>query len=174
MDGSNAKPMLTDELYNRRSSQNPSGLVWSRSSVSNPPERIDHMPAAKKPLGQQYYEEVESLKSQGMSNAEAIREVAKRRDMKENAIRGGIHQYRSRHLDGGATSTRRGRRAAPRSVDDYLADAKRALETARDLIDQEVDQAKAELDAAQKRYDDLVASTKDRKEDIDRRLAALS
>lgn len=133
------------------------------------------MSAPKKTLGQQYYEEVEQLKSQGMSNADAIREVAKKFKANENAIRGGIHQYRSRHVDGGAASTsRRGRRAATPSVDDYLADARKALEAARNLIDSEVEQAKAELEAAQKRYDDLVASVKERKDDIEKRLAALS
>lgn len=39
-----------------------------------------------------------------------------------------------------------------------MASARKALESARDLIDQEVNEAKAALDAAQARYEQAVAS----------------
>ena len=54
-------------------------------------ERIYQM-ADDKSLGQTYYEEVEALKAHGTSNADAVREVAKKHHKKDNAVRGGIHQ----------------------------------------------------------------------------------
>jgi hypothetical protein len=138
-----------------------------------------HMPGIvpaerPKPKGQTYHDEVEDLKTQGLSNADAIREVAKKHSATENAVRGGIHQYLSRHA-GGASSSRRGSRTAraAKTVDDYVANARTALESARDLIDQEVNEAKAALDAAQARYDQAVASVKERKADIEKKLKAL-
>jgi predicted nucleic acid-binding Zn-ribbon protein len=130
--------------------------------------------ADKKPMGQTYYEEVEALKTQGSSNADAIREVAKKYGKNENAIRGGIHQYKSRHLNGSAPAARRGRRASSVSVEDYVANARKALEDALALIDSEVSNAKAALGAAQARYEEAQASVKDRKADIEKKLAALS
>lgn len=128
-----------------------------------------------KSMGQTYYDEVESLKANGTSNADAVREVAKKHGKNENAVRGGIHQYKSRHVNGGsATSARRGRRGATPSVDDYLANARQALESARDLIDHEVEEAKSALDAAQARYDQVQSSVKDRKADIEKKLKALA
>jgi predicted nucleic acid-binding Zn-ribbon protein len=127
-----------------------------------------------KSLGQIYYEEVEALKEGGMSNAEAIREVAKKHGKNENAVRGGIHQYRTKHLGGGAgTTTRRGRRSAP-SVEDLMAQARKSLEDALALVDREVDDAKAALEAAQARYDQAVAEVKDKKAEIEKKLKALT
>src|ERR687894_2993854 len=76
-----------------------------------------------KTLGQQYYEEVEALKSQGVSNADAIRQVAAQHDKKENAVRGGLHQYKSK-LNGGEPSTPRRSRTGKASVDDLLENAR--------------------------------------------------
>ena len=131
--------------------------------------------SADKSVGQTYYEEVETLNAGGMKNADAVREVAKKYDKNENAVRGGIHQYKKSHLDGGAstTITRRSRRARAVTVDDYLANARKALEDALALIDQEVNEAKAALDAAQARYEHAVASVKGKKADIEKKLAAL-
>lgn len=123
-------------------------------------------------LGQQYYDEVEALKANGMSNADAIREVAAKHGKKENAIRGGLHQYKSK-LNGGSASTPRRSRSATASVDDLLASARENLERALALVDTEVTEAKAALDAAQARYDEVVSSVKDRKADIEKKLKAL-
>lgn len=49
---------------------------------------------SKKPLRQRYYEEVEALKASGWSNAEAVREVARRFGKQESAVRQSIHKYR--------------------------------------------------------------------------------
>ena len=126
-----------------------------------------------KTLGQQYYEEVETLKAQGVPNAEAIRQVAAAHDKKENAVRGGLHQYKSKLNGGGSRTPRRGRNTAA-SVDDLLASARQSLESAVALIDDEVAQAKAALDAAQAHYDEVVASVKDRKADVEKKLKALA
>jgi uncharacterized protein YoaH (UPF0181 family) len=126
-----------------------------------------------KTLGQQYYEEVEALKAQGMSNADAIREVADKHGKKENAVRGGLHQYKSKR-NGGDPSTPRRARAGKASVDDLVASARQSLERAVVLIDQEVTAAKVALDAAQAHYDQVLASVKDRKADIEKKLKALT
>lgn len=127
-----------------------------------------------KTLGQQYYEEVEALKAEGMTNADAIRQVAAQHDKKENAIRGGLHQYKSK-LGGGETSApRRTRTATKTSVDDYLASARQSLESALALIDQEVAEAQAARDAAQARYDEVVSYVKERKADVEKKLKALA
>lgn len=130
-----------------------------------------------KTMGQTYYEEVEDLKSSGTSNADAIRQVAEKYDKNENAVRGGIHQYRSKHVDGngnGATPSRGRRRSAAPNVDDYLASARQALESALLLIDQEVEQARTALEEAQAHYDQVQASVKDRKVDIEKKIKALA
>lgn len=130
--------------------------------------------AEDKTLGQRYYEEVEVLKAQGVSNAEAIREVAAKHGKKENAVRGGLHQYKTK-LNGGepAASPRRSR-TGKASVDDLLASARQSLESAVALIDQEVADAKAALDAAQAHYDEVVSAVKDRKADVEKKLKALA
>jgi hypothetical protein len=125
-----------------------------------------------KPLSQRYYEEVEALKADGLGNADAVRQVAEKHGKKENAVRGGINQYKRIHLSGGSGS-RRTRRGA-KTVEDHLASARASLETALELVDHEVEQAKAALDAAQARYDDAMASVKDRKENIKKKLSALA
>lgn len=127
----------------------------------------------EKPLGQRYHEEVTRLVGEGMSNADAIRSVAKSFGKTENAVRGGIHQYRARHNVGGSgRGTRRTR--SRESVDDYLSNARSALKSALDLIDREVDAARKDLDAAQARYDKAVASVAGRKAEIQSKLNALS
>lgn len=126
-----------------------------------------------KRLSQVYYEEVEALKSGGMSNADAVRATAEKHGKNENAVRGGLHQYKSK-LAGGATAGRSRRRSASNTVEDYVAHARKALEEALAMVDKEVDEAKAALDAAQARYDEAVASVKARKTDIERKLKAWS
>lgn len=126
-----------------------------------------------KTLGQRYYEAVEALKAEGVTNAEAVRQVAATHGKKENAVRGGLHQYKSK-LNGGGTSTPRRGRTAAASVDDLVASARESLERAVALIDDEVAQAKAALDAAQAHYDEVVSSVKDRKADIETKLKALA
>jgi hypothetical protein len=130
---------------------------------------------ADKPLGQAYHDEVEALKAGGMSNADAIRATAAKHGKTENAVRGGIHQYKSRH--GGSSSAasgRGGRRTRTVSVDSAVAQARKALEQALELIDREVDRAARELKAAQDRFESATTSVRERKTEIERKLKALS
>jgi hypothetical protein len=141
--------------------------------------REDHLMATvtdttDKTLGQQYYEEVEALKAEGVPNAEAVRQVAAAHDKKENAVRGGLHQYKSRLSGGGDSASPRRSRTAPASVDDLLARARQSLQSAVALIDREVADAKAALDAAQTHYDEVLASVTDRKADVEKKLLALA
>lgn len=126
----------------------------------------------EKTLGEQYNDAVEELKAGGMSNADAIREVAKKFNKTENAVRGSLHQYKTRNGDGGPT--RRRSRTQPASIDDLLKGARESLEQALTLVDKEVDEAKAALDAAQHRYDEVVAGVKDKKADIEKKLKAMA
>jgi transposase len=128
------------------------------------------MATQTKTRAQTYHEEVEALKADGMSNADAVRAVAEKHGKSISAVRGSLYQYRTQHANGGSIP-RRGRR---RSVEDHMASARQSLEQARDLIDQEVAEAKAALDAAQARYDQLTTSAAERKADIEQRIAALS
>lgn len=127
-----------------------------------------------KTLGQQYYEAVEALKAKGTSNAEAIKKVAADFGKKENAVRGGIHQYKTTQLSGVSGTVRRVRRAAKLTVDDFVANARRELENALAMVDSEVEQAKQALDEAQARYDKVTAEVKERKADIGKKLKALA
>jgi hypothetical protein len=172
----NAKPVLTGHIYDsgRFAESESSGSIDLGHYQSTREE--NYQMAEDKSMGQTYYEEVEALKAGGTTNADAVREVANKYDKKENAVRGGIHAYKSRHVNGNTPAAtprpRRGR--ANLSVDDYLANARQAVESARDLIDQEVNEAKAALDAAQARYDEVQASVKERKADVEKKLKALA
>lgn len=183
----NAKPVLTGDIYDSESfagDESAGSIDLGHNKTIR--EEIHHMAEQTsgtkvvevhppKPLNQTYFDEVEALKSQGMSNADAVREVAKKHDKNENAVRGGIHQFKTKHSgSSGPTATVRRLRQKAASVDDLVATARQALESARDLIEQEVTDAKAALDAAQARYDEVAASVKDRKADIEKKLAALS
>jgi hypothetical protein len=127
-----------------------------------------------KPLGRVYYEEVEAMKSEGTSNADAIRTVAEKHGKKENAIRGSLHQYKTRHLNGNGASAPGRSRRAPLGVEDHLANARQSLQTALEVIDQEVAAAKAALDTAQAHYDEITTSVSERKADIEQKLKVLS
>jgi hypothetical protein len=123
-----------------------------------------------KTRGQQYHEEVEALKAEGMSNAEAVRTVAEKHGKSIGAIRGSLYQHRTR-TNGGSTPRRR---RGALSVEDHIAGARDSLNAALGLIDQEIIEAAAVRDAAQARYDELTASAETRKAEIEQRLAALS
>ena len=127
-----------------------------------------------KPLGQLYHEQVEALKAEGMSNADAVRAVAAKQGKQQNAVRAGIHQYKSRHDGGGGATPRRNRRSSVATIEDHLAAARKSLESALGLLDREVGEAKTALDAAQARYDQAVASANNKRADLEQKLRALS
>lgn len=135
----------------------------------------DQASTGEKTLSQTYYEEIEALKADGMKNADAIRATADKHGKTENAVRGSYYQYTKKLDDGDGTAAPRSRRKANTvSVDDLLANAKASLEQALSMVDNEVEQAKSALDAAQARYDEVVAGVKDKKADIEKKLKALA
>jgi predicted nucleic acid-binding Zn-ribbon protein len=190
MNDANTKPVLTGHIYEAGSfaDANASGSIDLGHYTSTNEE--DYHMAIKaveipKTKAQVYYEEVEELKTGGMSNADAIREVAKKHGAKENAVRGGIFQYNKKlQGNGGTPSTSRrssARRSAPATVDDYLAQARTSVESAIAALDQEVSNAEAAvtaakeaLAAAEAHRDQVVASVSDRKTDLQKKLDALS
>lgn len=119
------------------------------------------------------YERIEELKAYGMSNADAIRQVAQERGKKENAIRANQHQHRRKLQGGSATSSPRGRRRKTPTPTDPIAEARAILERALQDDDAEVTAAKAELDAAQARYDEAVNRATERKAELEKKIAAL-
>jgi hypothetical protein len=58
---------------------------------------LRRIPSAK--LSHLFFEEVEVLKAAGMSNAEAIRRVARAHGKSEAAMRSRVSRYRARHPD---------------------------------------------------------------------------
>lgn len=132
------------------------------------------MTTQTKTQAQTYHEEVEALKTEGMRNAEAVRTVAEKHGKSVGAVRGSLYQYRMNHQNGnGSSAPRRSRRAAL-SVEDHVDSARQSLQAALGLIDREVAEAQATVEAAQARYDELTASAETRKGEIEQRLAALS
>ena len=130
------------------------------------------MTTDRKSRAEVYLEEVEAHKAAGLSNGDAARVVAERHGKSVNAIRSSIHQYKTRRPHG--DSNGRPRRRTTRSVEYHVARARESLQAALGLIDQEVADAKADLEAAQSHYDQLTASTEARKAEIEQRIAALS
>jgi hypothetical protein len=129
---------------------------------------------SKSSLGQQYHEKVEALKVAGLNNADAIRQVAAEFGKNENAVRGSLHQYKLKLAGSPGTAVRRARRAAGPTVDDFVASAKKAIEDALSLVDNEVLQAKSTLDAAQAHYDLVAAGVADRRAELQKKLKALA
>lgn len=180
----NAKPVLTGDIYDREgfADETSSGRIdlghnnSTQGVIYQMAEKTQTSPPEGKTWGQVYHEEVEALVAEGTKNADAVRQVAEKHGKNANAVRGGIFQYKKAHINGGSgpTATMRRLRKKEASYDDLLAQAREALEAARDLIDQEVNDAKAALDAAQARYDSVLSSVKDRKADIEKKLAALA
>ncbi|MGK2939684.1 MAG: hypothetical protein ACSLFR_18085 [Solirubrobacteraceae bacterium] len=124
------------------------------------------------------YERIEELTAGGMSNADAIRAVAKERGKKENAVRANQHQYRQK-LEGGAAPSPRGRGRSARkpaapTASDAIADARAALERGLAEFDQRVAEAKRELDKAQHKYDRAVAEVKEEKAELESKIKALA
>ncbi len=130
---------------------------------------------ADKPLAQQYYEKVETLKSKGMKQADAIRQVAQELGKNEQAVRGGIHQYKAK-LDGARKVPSSDGQRAPKTktFDSYMNQAREILETARAVLEADVREAQANLDAAQNAYNDAVRIRDEKLIEVDAKLKALA
>lgn len=116
------------------------------------------------------YERIEELKATGLSNAEAIRQVSTERGKSENAVRANQHQYRQK-LGGGNRKARKSGQAL--TVEDAVSQARKLLEQALSTVDKEISAAKADLDAAQNRYNSLADSAQERKASLEAQIQAL-
>ena len=130
---------------------------------------------AKPTESQVVYERIEQLKADGVSLADAVRRVAEERGKKEGAVRGNYYNYAKKVTGGGSTKprSRRSTRTAI-TVDGAVDEAKAVLQKAIDNVDSEVEAAKKELEDAQARHDELLASVKERKASLEKRIKALS
>jgi hypothetical protein len=143
------------------------------STATTAPEAAE----ATKSMGQTYYEEVEALKVSGVTNAEAVRQVAETHGKPVGSIRGGIHQYKARWIAGGTAPTGNGnnsRRRQAVSVDDLVGQARGAVESALLMIDREVEEARVQQEAAKQHYEQIQASVAERKADLEKKLKALA
>lgn len=128
----------------------------------------------KKTEAQVVYERIEELEAGGSNLADAVKKVAEERGKKSGAVRANYYNHAKKLTGGGSKPrSRRSTRAAV-TVDGAVEEAKAVLRKALDAIDGEVDAAKKDLDAAQARYDELVASIKERKAELEKKIKALS
>jgi uncharacterized protein YoaH (UPF0181 family) len=128
--------------------------------------------ATSKTQAEQTYEAIKRLMDGGMSMADAVRKLAKQQGKKENAVRGNYYNHARKLAGGGKRQSRRSTRTAL-SADDAVARAKQVLKEALGAVDQEVQEAKREFQAAKKRYDDVVASADSSKRELHKKIAAL-
>ncbi len=116
---------------------------------------------------EEVHTKVEQLIAQGVSKADAFKQLAEEYGQPVNSIRGSYYQ-RTRGKNG--ESRLRRRETTP---EDALADARKALERAIEAVDREVASAKDRAEEAKGEYDALKASAAERKQAISERLEAL-
>jgi hypothetical protein len=127
-----------------------------------------------KTQAEETYETITKLTDGGMRMADAVHKVASDTGKTEGAVRGNYYNHRRKLDRGSTTPARRSRRRQALSVDDAIEGARQLLQQALGAIDRELEAAKAELDVAQQRYDQLESSVKDRKDELERKIKALS
>jgi hypothetical protein len=108
----------------------------------------------------------------GMKKADAFKQLATEYGQPVNSIRGSYYQFTAADTAGSAGSGRTPRRRET-TVDDAMADARRALERAMESVDREVETAKTRAEEATAEYDALAASAPARKAAIAAKLEAL-
>lgn len=108
----------------------------------------------------------------GLRLADAVRQLAAETGRSEAAVRASYYQQRTKLGEHGRGSgPTRAQEAL--SVDDAIREARHVLERALERIDEELEAARAELDAATERYETLKTSAAERKAALARRIAAL-
>ena len=120
---------------------------------------------------EEVFTRVEQLIAEGMSKADAFKQLATEYGQPVNSVRGSYYQH-TRHAGGGETGSGRPRRRET-TPEDALADARAALERAIQAVDREVAAAKDRADEAKREYDALRTSAEERKRAIRERLEAL-
>ncbi len=118
---------------------------------------------------QEVYEKVEALTAGGMKKADAFKQLAREYGQPVNSIRGSYYQ----HTTADSTGSGRTPRRRETTVEDAMADARKALERALASVDREVDTAKQRSEEAKAEHDALKASAPERKATIAAKLEAL-
>ena len=119
---------------------------------------------------EEVFTRVEALIAEGITKADAFKQLAEEYGQPVNSVRGSYYQH-TRKENGGTGAKPRRRETTP---DDAIADARRALERAIESVDREVEEAKRRADEAKAEYDALKASAKERKDAIAAKLAGLT
>ena len=120
---------------------------------------------------QEVYAKVEALIASGAKKADAFKQLAEEYGQPVNSIRGSYYQHTRGEGNGEGRSRPRRRET---TVDDAMADARRALQRAIENVDREVEEAKRRADEAKGEYEALKASAAERKQGIQQRLDALA
>ena len=118
----------------------------------------------------QTYAALTKLTGEGMRLSDAVRQLADDTGRSESAIRASYYQQRSKL---GLHGRLGGRYREPVSVEETIRKARQLLEQALAAIDEELDVAKAELGAAQERYERLEAEAAERRSELQGKIAAL-
>ena len=119
---------------------------------------------------EEVFTRVEALIAEGITKADAFKQLAEEYGQPVNSVRGSYYQH-TRKENGGTGAKPRRRETTP---DDAIADARRALERAIESVDREVEEAKRRAEEAKAEYDALKASAKERKDAIAAKLAGLT
>ena len=115
------------------------------------------------------YAAVGKLLEGGMRLSDAVRQIAADTGRSEAAVRASYYNQRSKlGLQG---DRRRGGQTL--SVEDAINEAKQLLERALRRIDEEVEVAKAKVEATEAQYEALKTSAAERRSELERKIAAL-
>ena len=115
------------------------------------------------------YAAVGKLLESGMRLSDAVRQIAAETGRSEAAVRASYYNQRSKlGLKG---DSRRGGQTL--SVEDAINEARQVLERALRRIDEEVEAAKAEMEATEAQYEALKISAAERRSELERKIAAL-
>lgn len=120
---------------------------------------------------EQIYDEVNTLVGSGVEQADAFRQVAEKRGVKFDSARGAYYTHK-RKLEGGNGSARRPRKRETTPAD-AVEQAATALRRSVERIDDEIEAAKLRAGEAQAEYQAMKDSAKERKAQIEEKIAAL-
>jgi outer membrane murein-binding lipoprotein Lpp len=118
---------------------------------------------------QEVYERTEALVASGVKKADAFRQLAEEYGSEFNSIRGAYYAH-TRSLGGGSPK-RSGTR--PSTAVDPIESATNVLEKAIEAIDEQIAAAKAAAESAKAEYDHLRETAGERKQAIQAKIDAL-
>lgn len=116
---------------------------------------------------QEVYDKVEALVAQGVSKADAFKQLAGEYGQEVNSIRGAYYAHTST-LGGTPRRTRK-----RQTTVDPIASALSALEEGLETVDDEVAAAKQRAEEAKAEYEHLRDTAKERKAELQKKIEAL-